>query len=140
MNDASAQFGGAKILLHCEGALVTYLRDNKPDIPFPGLWDLPGGGREGSETPQECALRETEEEFALRISATRISWSRAYPSQLIPNQLNWFFVAAITETETRSVIFGDEGQHWEMMPIDTFLTHPNAVPHLQAQIRDVPEF
>jgi 8-oxo-dGTP diphosphatase len=36
-------FGGAKILLHYQGALLTYLRDEKPDIPFRALWDLPGG-------------------------------------------------------------------------------------------------
>src|SRR5690606_34782771 len=46
----SEAFSGAKIALVCGGRLVTYQRDAKPSIPWPGLWDLPGGGREGVET------------------------------------------------------------------------------------------
>lgn len=60
--------------LLCDGSILTYLRDDKVGIPFPGFWDLPGGGREGSESPVECALRELEEEFALRLPAGRIEW------------------------------------------------------------------
>ena len=44
---ADGDFSGAKIVLKCEDRLLTYLRDDKPGIPFPGIWDLPGGGREG---------------------------------------------------------------------------------------------
>ncbi|MCO6425117.1 hypothetical protein GOB91_08335 [Sinorhizobium meliloti] len=39
-------FTGSKIALIVGGGLITYKRDQKPDIPFPGMWDLPGGGRE----------------------------------------------------------------------------------------------
>ncbi len=130
------KFGGAKIILQCEGALITYLRDDTPDIPFRALWDLPGGGAEGLETPIECALRETEEEFALRLPYTRINWSRAYPSTLEPGTFNWFFAAPITQAEIKSIKFAEEGQYWRMMPILTFVNHPRIVPHLQTQIRD----
>lgn len=44
-------FCGAKIALVCGDRLVAYRRDAKPSIPWPGLWDLPGGGREGEEMP-----------------------------------------------------------------------------------------
>lgn len=44
-------FSGAKIALLCDGQLLTYQRDDKPGIPWPGLWDLPGGGRESDESP-----------------------------------------------------------------------------------------
>ncbi|RVE89918.1 hypothetical protein CN172_30815 [Sinorhizobium meliloti] len=50
-------FTGSKIALIVGGGLITYKRDQKPDIPFPGMWDLPGGGREGDESPAECAIR-----------------------------------------------------------------------------------
>lgn len=73
-------FMGAKIVLLSGDQLLAYKRDNKPDIPFPGMWDLPGGGREGDESPAECALREVEEEFALRIDPGRIVWEREYPA------------------------------------------------------------
>ena len=58
-NDSN--FSGTKIALLNRGAVVAYLRDDKPGIPFRGLWDLPGGGREGDEDPVTCALREVEE-------------------------------------------------------------------------------
>ena len=52
-------FGGAKIALLCGNSVLTYQRDDKPDIPWPGCWDLPGGGRENDETPLQCVQRET---------------------------------------------------------------------------------
>ena len=78
----SEAFSGAKIALVCGRRLVTYRRDAKPSIPWPGLWDLPGGGREGAETPAECALREAQEEFGLVLAPDRVHWRRAYPGAL----------------------------------------------------------
>jgi 8-oxo-dGTP diphosphatase len=39
--------------------LIIYLRDDKPDIPFPNHWDLIGGHVEEGETPEQawCARR-----------------------------------------------------------------------------------
>ena len=137
MRQALHRFGGAKILLHCQGMLLTYLRDDKPEIPFPALWDLPGGGAEADETPLECVLRETNEEFALTIPHARITYSRAYPGNSGSNLQNWFFAAPILPEEIEGIKFGDEGQYWQMMPINTYLSHPKAIPHMQDRIRDV---
>jgi len=128
---AKRSFGGAKILLHHQGALLTYLRDDKPDIPFPALWDLPGGGAENDETPIDCALRETFEEFALRIAPSRVTWQRAYENPDNPALPNWFFAAPLKAPEIEQIKFGDEGQHWQMMPIERYLNHPKAIPHLR---------
>ncbi len=46
-----APFGGAKLALYLGDALAVLLRDATPDLIWAGYWDLPGGGREGSETP-----------------------------------------------------------------------------------------
>ena len=64
-------FGGAKIALLCDDRLLVYQRDDKPGIPWPGLWDLPGGGRENGETPLQCVQRETQEEFGVAIAECR---------------------------------------------------------------------
>lgn len=130
------RFSGAKIILHCGGALVTYLRDDKPGIPFPALWDLPGGGAEGDETPQACALRETYEEFGLTIAPERITWGQSYPSVLHAGMRNWFFAAPVSPEEIAQIKFGDEGQFWQMMAIESFICLPDGIPHLQAQARD----
>ena len=58
-------FLGAKLALLVGDRIVTILRDDIPTIPWPGHWDLPGGGREGDETPETCVLRELEEELAI---------------------------------------------------------------------------
>jgi 8-oxo-dGTP pyrophosphatase MutT (NUDIX family) len=74
-------FTGAKIALLSEGSLIAYKRDMKPGIPFAGMWDLPGGGREGGESPVECAIRETREEFGLSIDIKSIAaLSGSYPA------------------------------------------------------------
>jgi 8-oxo-dGTP diphosphatase len=57
---------GSKVLLFDrDNKLIIYLRDNKPDIPFPNTWDLLGGGCEENETPEQTAIRELEEEIGI---------------------------------------------------------------------------
>jgi 8-oxo-dGTP diphosphatase len=132
----SESVSGARIALVCGGRLVSYRRDVKPTIPWPGLWDLPGGGREGAETPAECALREVHEEFGLVLTADRVHWRRAYPGALAAQRTSWFLAAQIAEEEVASIRFGDEGQYWQMMTFDEFLGHPEAIDHLQARFSD----
>jgi len=62
-----AHFNGAKVALFIGDRLLITLRDDRPDIPFPNMWDFPGGGREGEETPFETMARETFEEVALVV-------------------------------------------------------------------------
>ena len=60
-------FTGVKVALLVEKSILVVLRDNKPDIPWPNMWELPGGGREGIETPLECLQREVWEELGLTL-------------------------------------------------------------------------
>lgn len=128
-------FNGSKIALFCGDDLLVYLRDDKPDIPFPGHWDLPGGGRENNETPLECALRETEEEFGIRIPATQVHEMQTHNSATRNSLSTYFFIGTITEDQIAAIRFGDEGQFWKLMKTDTFLVHPKAVPHLQDRLK-----
>ena len=126
-------FAGAKLLLIDAGAVLTYLRDDRPGLPWAGLWDLPGGGREGEESPADCALRELEEEFGLRIGAERLVWGRAFPGLTDPGRPGWFFAGRVAPEEIAAIRFGHEGQHWRMMPLAEWLEHPGAVAPLQAR-------
>ncbi|NEX12496.1 MAG: NUDIX hydrolase [Prosthecochloris sp.] len=57
---------GASILFFNDSRQVLLLlRDDIPSIPFPGMWDLPGGHIENSESPQCCIQREMLEEMLL---------------------------------------------------------------------------
>lgn len=124
---------GAKLVLTCDGRLLTCLRDDYDWIPWPGHWDLPGGGAEPGETALQCALRELHEEFGLTLAPTRLR-GRAFPSVLPPGGAAWLFHATITGTEIEAIRFGDEGQEWRMMPIAEFLAHSLTVPHFRQRV------
>lgn len=131
----NSAFTGAKAALFCQGRLLVYLRDTHPGLPWPGHWDLPGGGREGDETPEDCLLREVEEEFGLRLPVTRLEWRVELPSMLHPGRKSWFFSAHLTAAEIAAIRFGNEGQRWEMMALADWLAHPQGVPDLQRRTR-----
>jgi 8-oxo-dGTP diphosphatase len=129
------EFVGAKLVLVRGGELLTYLRDDKPGLPWAAMWDLPGGGREGDETAETCVLRELEEEFGLVLGAERLVWRQEMPSMLDPARLSVFFAGRITAAEVAAIRFGDEGQHWRMMPVADYLAEPRAIPELQRRVR-----
>lgn len=130
------RFSGSKIALLCQGLLLTYQRDDKPCIAWPGLWDLPGGGREEDETPLECVTRETWEEFGLIIDPDSIVWARSYPGQGLNGLDTWFFVAHVTPGTFTEINFGNEGQRWEITTVDAFLANPDAIGHLQQRLEE----
>ncbi|WP_282601898.1 NUDIX hydrolase [Paracoccus sp. PARArs4] len=132
----SDAFNGAKLLLRRESSMLTLLRDDFPGLPFPGHWDLPGGGREGGESPLRCALRELSEEVGLSLSPDRLT-GHAFPSQSRPGMTSWLFTGQITASEIASLRLGDEGQAWAMMPVADYLAHPLSIPHFRDWIRAV---
>ena len=132
MND----FVGAKAALLYENKLLVFLRDNKTTIPFPNMWDFPGGGREGNETPLECLAREMMEEFGITLKPESVIWEKQHPSMHQPGLFGYFFVARITKEDIDTIAFGNEGQHWQLMGIEEFLAHKDAVPHLKNRLSD----
>ena len=57
----------AKVILFDKNdKLFIYLRDDKPTIPYPNMWDLLGGGIEPGETAEEAGIREVEEEIGVK--------------------------------------------------------------------------
>jgi 8-oxo-dGTP diphosphatase len=57
------------LLFDRSGRLLIYLRDNKPDIPFPNYWDFFGGHVEQGETPEQALVREVKEELGVELKA-----------------------------------------------------------------------
>jgi 8-oxo-dGTP diphosphatase len=124
-------FVGSKVALFCGKAILACQRDDRPDLPWPGMWDLPGGGREGNETPEACLLRELHEEFGLTLDRKRLVWRRVFPSILDASRLSVFFGGHLSLAEIATIRFGPEGKGWALMPVADFLTHATAVPEMQ---------
>lgn len=78
--DSMEAFSGVKAALIHGNELIAYLRDNKPNLNFANLWDFPGGGREGEETPFGCLRREVIEEFGIKIGQKQVIWQKTYPA------------------------------------------------------------
>ncbi|MDX5401958.1 MAG: NUDIX domain-containing protein, partial [Rhodobacterales bacterium] len=97
-------FVGAKLALFIGRKLAVILRDVRPDIPWPGRLDLPGVGRDGSETPQQCALRETREELGLVIAPDALRWGQRFKGRSGPV---WFFAAHLEAARAQDVVFGN---------------------------------
>ena len=129
-------FTGVKVALLVEKSILVVLRDNKPDIPWPNMWELPGGGREGIETPLECLQREVWEELGLTLKEESIIWSRIYPSILDKDRLAVFVVAQISQKQYQEICFGDEGQEFKLMPIEDFIKAEGIIPQLQERFKD----
>ena len=134
-----SDFTGCKIALFCEDRILTILRDDKPSIPWPNMWELPGGGREGDESPFECVAREVYEELRIHLTEDCLLWSKVYPSMLFEGKESVFLVGKLRQEQFDSIVFGDEGQGYKLMSIDEFLSSDKVVPQLQDRVRDYME-
>lgn len=137
--DQQLDFTGCKIALICDGRILTILRDDKPTIPWPNLWELPGGGREGDESPFECVAREVYEELSIQLLKDDIVWSWIYPSMLDENKNSVFLVGKLTQEQFDNITFGDEGQGYKLVRLEEFLASDWVVPQLQERVRDYVE-
>ena len=126
-------FLGAKLLLFFGESLVVIQRDDRPDIPFPGHWDLPGGGREGLESPADCVLRETREEIGVPVDRDALIWSRSYGQGA---SSTWMFAAHLPAARSGEIVLGDEGQRCALMLPRDYAEHPLAIPHFVVRLRD----
>lgn len=129
-------FNGAKVALFVGEHLLITLRDDRPDIPYPNMWDFPGGGREGAETPFETMARETLEEVSLVVPRAAVIWEKRYPLSSTAREPSWFFVARLPAAAEGQIVLGDEGQEWRLVTPEVFLGLPNAIPNMQSRLRD----
>lgn len=129
-------FVGVKVALISNGKILTILRDDKEDIPFPNMWDLPGGGREGDESPYETMSREVMEELFISIPKSSVIWEKWYDSMTSQGNFSVFMVVNVDEDLISKIIFGDEGQMFKIVSFEDFLSDENVICQLKDRFLD----
>ena len=59
--------GTSIIFVNDQNQVLLFLRDDKPTIPYPNTWDVPGGHVDAGEKPEACIVREMKEEMDLTL-------------------------------------------------------------------------
>ena len=59
--------GTSIIFVNDQHKVLLFLRDDKDTIPYPNMWDVPGGHVNAGETPEQCIVREMKEEMDLTL-------------------------------------------------------------------------
>ena len=80
--------GAGIILLNRNNEVLVLLRDNKIDIPFPNMWDIPGGKVEEGESPEQAVRREIMEEMSIN-NLGEIKLFKILTSENITDNIFW---------------------------------------------------
>ena len=126
------EFIGAKLLLFIGAQLVVIRRDDIATIPWPGYLDFPGGGREVGETPEQTILREVHEELGLTLDPQQLVWRQRF--ERTPETAGFWFAAHLPLGTERDIVFGGEGQGWELMRTGKYLFPADAIPHFKSRL------
>lgn len=126
-------FSGAKGLIFLNDKIIAYRRDNKASNS-PGLIDLPGGGREESESPFDTLKREVMEEFGIKIAKEEIASSFRQDSHVNPGTKSFFFVLKTLGLEAKDIVFGNEGTEWMLMTTEEFIHRSDGIERQQKRV------
>ena len=126
-------FNGTMGLVYIGKEILVYRRDDKAPS-WPLCVGLPGGGREGNETPFETFSREVKEEFDLNIKEEDIVYSKKYDSIEKLGKFSYFMVAKSKDLTEKDIVFGSEGlYHFLMDPVE-YSSLEDAVTPFKARI------
>jgi 8-oxo-dGTP diphosphatase len=102
------------VLIDPQGRVLLQQRDDDRPPAGYGRWAIPGGGREGEESPRETALREFEEETGVRLERLRFyaTVTREAAPDLFVDRLDIFFADDEVPRERIEVNEGLDFQYW----------------------------
>ncbi len=105
---------GADAIVLFRGKILLVLRDNIPTIPSPSMWNMPGGGIEEGESPEQALRRELQEEIG--VAPNRITFLRK--TNYDDAGEVYRFLGELNEEEFVRVRLGDEGQRLDWFSFD----------------------
>ena len=122
-----------KAVIHSDGKILLQLRDEKPNIYYPGVWGLFGGKVEPNEKPIDALKRELLEEIGFDIKYAKLLFSWDHYKY---NSVLYFFSVPLTvELATLSL---NEGEAMELFSIDQIRRIPTEPP-LELNLRKIDE-
>jgi len=74
--------GASIIFVNPIHQVLLFLRDDLPLIPYPDMWDVPGGHVEAGETPRDCIVREIKEEMGLTLAGFELFCVREFTDRV----------------------------------------------------------
>jgi 8-oxo-dGTP diphosphatase len=128
-------FNGSKGFIFIGEKLLVYRRDSSV-TNFPLMIDLPGGGKEGDETPFETFTREAKEEFGIEVKKENIVHSKAHQSIVEPWKQSYFFVAKLPASEEKNIVFGTEGTEFYLLEVDDYLNRKDIIDRHRVRLMD----
>jgi 8-oxo-dGTP diphosphatase len=113
--------GVSIIFVNSSNEILLFLRDNRPDIPFPNRWDLLGGAVEPEETASEGIIREIKEEIDYTVVDPQL-----FRVTEFDDRLEYTFIEPVDLNIQKTHL--SEGQRLKWFSKDEFIAiEPNAI-------------
>ena len=105
--------GAGIILINKQNKTLLLLRDDRIEIPYANMWDIPGGKVEIGETPELAIRREMNEELGIK-DLGEINLFKIISSEKITDYIFWKRL----NINTNELVL-NEGQKIEYFDLDT---------------------
>jgi 8-oxo-dGTP diphosphatase len=128
-------FNGAKGFIFIGENILVYRRDTNTKN-YPLMLDLPGGGKEGDETPFETFTREVKEEFGIQVKRENVVYSKPHQSIIEPWKYSYFIIAKLPQDFENKIVFGDEGVEYLILTVKDYLRREDVIERHQVRLRE----
>lgn len=123
-----------------DGRILCQLRDDRPDILYPGYWTCsPGGHVEPGEPPELAVVRELKEEFEIEVSDVQRLTTLVRNEEYAPGTYHAFIAKLVTPVHEVKCNEGQRAEFFTIQEIPELHMHPISLQFLNMYLEN-PEF